>query len=133
MSVLVVDTVHGRAPVYQRILVGAGGSPSGLRAAEVAAWLAERVGASLTAALVGSGAAERSVEEVLGTRWPQIDVVRLSGSPAVELCKLAESGRYDLVVVGNRGMSGPRRFLGSVPDRVSHRAATNVLIVHSLD
>ena len=36
-----------------------------------------------------------------------------------------------LIVVGNRGMhSGLRRFvLGSVPDKVSHHARCNVLIV----
>jgi nucleotide-binding universal stress UspA family protein len=32
-------------------------------------------------------------------------------------------------VVGNRGMAGPRRVLGSVPNKVSHAARCNVLIV----
>jgi nucleotide-binding universal stress UspA family protein len=133
ISVLVVDTVHGRRPGYERILVGAGGSPSGVRAVEVAAELAERISATLTAAVVGTGPAEREAAGQLERRWPELDVRLMPGSPAAELCKLSESGRYDLLVVGNRGMGGPRRFLGSVPDKVSHRARTNVLIVHSLD
>jgi len=51
------------------------------------------------------------------------------GSPSAVLSELAESGRYDLLVVGSRGMAGARRLLGSVPDRVSHLARTSVLIV----
>ena len=57
----------------------------------------------------------------------------MPGAPAAELCNLAESDGYDLLVVGNRGMSGARRILGSVPDKVSRRAQTNVLIVHTVD
>ena len=34
-----------------------------------------------------------------------------------------------IIVVGNRGMAGARRVLGSVPNRVSHRARCGVLIV----
>ena len=64
---------------------------------------------------------------------PGTDIRALEGSPPEELCKLAESDGYDLLVVGNRGMSGARRILGSVPDKVSRRAQTNVLIVHTVD
>jgi nucleotide-binding universal stress UspA family protein len=35
------------------------------------------------------------------------------------------------IVVGNRGMRGGRRVLGSVPDDVSHKADWNVLIVET--
>ena len=133
ISVLVVDTVHGRLPRYERILVGVGDGPSGFHAAEAAGSLADRLGAELTAVVVGSGAAEREAAARAEARWPGLDVRLVTGSPTAELCNLAESGRYDLLVVGNRGTAGARRFLGSVPDRVSHRARTNVLIVHSLD
>jgi nucleotide-binding universal stress UspA family protein len=34
-----------------------------------------------------------------------------------------------MIVVGNRGMTGARRALGSVPNRVSHKAPCDVLIV----
>jgi nucleotide-binding universal stress UspA family protein len=37
----------------------------------------------------------------------------------------------DLVVVGNRGMSGMKRFvLGSVPNKISHHCPCSLLIVN---
>jgi nucleotide-binding universal stress UspA family protein len=54
------------------------------------------------------------------------------GEPAEALVDLAEKLNADLVVVGNRGMSGVKRFvLGSVPNRVSHRCPCSVLIVNT--
>ena len=54
------------------------------------------------------------------------------GEPADVLVELAEKLDADLVVVGNRGMSGMKRFvLGSVPNRVSHHCPCSVLIVHT--
>ncbi len=50
------------------------------------------------------------------------------GSPADVLCDVAENVRADLIVVGNRGMQGGRRVLGSVPNSVSHRAPCSLLI-----
>jgi nucleotide-binding universal stress UspA family protein len=44
--------------------------------------------------------------------------------------KVASAASADLVVVGNRGMSGMRRFvLGSVPNKVAHHCPTSLLIV----
>ncbi len=52
------------------------------------------------------------------------------GDPADALIKVAESNDADLVVVGNRGMSGVKRYvLGSVPNRVSHHCPCSLLIV----
>jgi nucleotide-binding universal stress UspA family protein len=52
------------------------------------------------------------------------------GEPASALIELAEKLNADLVVVGNRGMSGVKRFvLGSVPNKVSHHCPCSVLIV----
>ena len=54
------------------------------------------------------------------------------GEPAEALIELAEKLQADLVVVGNRGMSGMKRFvLGSVPNRVAHRCPCSVLIVNT--
>jgi nucleotide-binding universal stress UspA family protein len=50
------------------------------------------------------------------------------GSPAEVLCDMAAHIGADLLVVGNRGMQGGRRFLGSVPNTVSHHAPCSVLI-----
>ncbi|MFI5046358.1 MAG: universal stress protein [Acidimicrobiia bacterium] len=51
------------------------------------------------------------------------------GAPAEVLCDMAAHLQADLIVVGNRGMQGGRRFLGSVPNTVSHHAPCSVLIV----
>jgi nucleotide-binding universal stress UspA family protein len=54
----------------------------------------------------------------------------VDGVPADALIRVAEEVEADLIVVGNRGMSGARRFvLGSVPNKVSHHCPTNLLIV----
>ena len=77
--------------------------------------------------------AERTCAEVvLRAREAGLDAVAhaVAGAPADVLIQVAEDVDADLVVVGNRGMSGARRFvLGSVPNRVSHHCPTSLLIV----
>jgi nucleotide-binding universal stress UspA family protein len=52
------------------------------------------------------------------------------GDPAESLLEVNESVSSDLLVVGNRGMTGVRRFvLGSVPNRLSHHCTSSLLIV----
>jgi nucleotide-binding universal stress UspA family protein len=51
------------------------------------------------------------------------------GEPAEVLMSIAEGEGAQIIVVGNRGMAGARRMLGSVPNRVSHHASCCVLIV----
>jgi nucleotide-binding universal stress UspA family protein len=54
----------------------------------------------------------------------------MPGKAADVLIKLAELVEADLIVVGNRGMAGARRFvLGSVPNKVAHHCPTSVLVV----
>jgi nucleotide-binding universal stress UspA family protein len=54
------------------------------------------------------------------------------GDPSDAILDVAEEQNADLVVVGNKGMTGTKRFmLGSVPNRVSHHAPCSVLIVHT--
>jgi len=52
-----------------------------------------------------------------------------SGDPAQALITVAEDQGAEMIVVGNRGMSGAKRMLGSVPNSVSHHAKCGVLIV----
>jgi nucleotide-binding universal stress UspA family protein len=51
------------------------------------------------------------------------------GEPAEALVRIAEEQGAQMIIVGNRGMTGARRVLGSVPNRVSHHACCDVLIV----
>ncbi|MDX6606511.1 MAG: hypothetical protein QOD14_1051 [Solirubrobacterales bacterium] len=52
------------------------------------------------------------------------------GEPADAILDVAEENDADLVMVGNKGMTGARRFLlGSVPNKISHHAPCDVWIV----
>ena len=53
------------------------------------------------------------------------------GDPADALLNVAKDVGASTIVVGNRGMRGGRRVLGSVPNTVSHKASCNVLIVQT--
>lgn len=56
----------------------------------------------------------------------------VGGDPADALLSLCEEVEADLLVIGNRGMHGARRFLlGSVSSRCAHHAVCSVLIVQT--
>jgi nucleotide-binding universal stress UspA family protein len=62
----------------------------------------------------------------------KVDVVThpLEGDPADAILDVAEEIDADLVLVGNKGMTGARRFLlGSVPNKISHHSPCDVWIV----
>jgi nucleotide-binding universal stress UspA family protein len=53
-----------------------------------------------------------------------------AGNPAEEIINAAAEGRFDVILVGVRGMGAVRRFLiGSVTDRVVRHATVPVLVV----
>jgi nucleotide-binding universal stress UspA family protein len=61
------------------------------------------------------------------------DVYVWPGDAASAIIDVATTARADLIVVGSRGMSGAARFLlGSVPNKVSHHAPCNVMIVRTV-
>jgi nucleotide-binding universal stress UspA family protein len=54
------------------------------------------------------------------------------GDPADAILDVAEEQGADLIVVGNKGMTGAKRFLlGSVPNKISHHAPCSVLIIRT--
>jgi nucleotide-binding universal stress UspA family protein len=54
------------------------------------------------------------------------------GDPADAIIDVAEERQADLIVVGNKGMTGAKRFLlGAVPNKISHHAPCSVLIVRT--
>ena len=64
-----------------------------------------------------------------------VDVERFArqGDPADAILDVAEERGSDLIVVGNKGMTGAKRFLlGSVPNKVSHHAPCSVLIIRTV-
>src|SRR3954451_4343076 len=72
----------------------------------------------------------KELAERMGVR--EVTVHAREGDPADAILDVAEERSSDLIVVGNKGMSGAKRFLlGSVPNKVSHHAPCSVLIVRT--
>lgn len=60
----------------------------------------------------------------------EVETFARQGDPADAIVDVAEEQKADLIMVGNRGMTGKQRFvLGSVPNEISHTAPCSVLIV----
>ena len=66
------------------------------------------------------------------TRGVDAQVHACNEDPADALIRIAEENQADVILVGNKGMTGSRRFLlGSVPNKVSHHAPCSVFIVRT--
>jgi nucleotide-binding universal stress UspA family protein len=78
---------------------------------------------------------EAVLEEAAGTVHAlgvAVERYARKGDPAEAILEVADQQKADLIVVGNKGMRGARRFLlGSVPDKISHHAGCSVMIVHT--
>jgi nucleotide-binding universal stress UspA family protein len=140
--------------MFQRILVGTDGSGTAGAAVAHAAELAKIGGSELIVVSAfkqpedvpppfgtpeGHHTAEigkailHDVEKRYGGDVKLRTVLR-EGSPVDAIIDVASDENADVIVVGNRGMAGAKRFvLGSVPNAVSHHAPCHVLIVHTTD
>lgn len=136
--------------MFEKIMVGTDGSDSATRAVARAVEIARLDGAELIVvhahpdpnigyALADDASPEidraqtivRDIENKHAADIAVRTIVR-EGEAAGVLLDVAEEEKVDLIVVGNKGMTGTRRFLqGSVPNRVSHHATCDVLIVHT--
>ena len=121
--------------MYERILVGTDGSKTAAKAVDRAVTVASAAGATLTifsAAPPDKGdavvAAEKARHDGSGVA---IDVKVRDADAVAALIDEAREGGYDLLVMGNKGMTGLSRFFnpGSVPNRVSHHLPCSLLIV----
>jgi nucleotide-binding universal stress UspA family protein len=146
--------------MYKQIVVGTDGSTGANAAVETALELARLTGATLhivhahklssayhLAAAVEVGVVPNIVEsnEAILEESKRICAAAVAeagrvgvhaeghseaGDAADALTRVATDTKADLIVVGNRGMSGARRFvLGSVPNKVSHHCPASLLIV----
>jgi nucleotide-binding universal stress UspA family protein len=62
----------------------------------------------------------------------EVETHAREGDPADAILDVAEEQHADLIVVGNKGMTGAKRFLlGSVPNKVSHHAPCSVMIIRT--
>lgn len=107
------------------VMTGVDGSPESLAALAVAEELAARFHSEH---LVVTATGGKGVElEAIRALVP--DVIPDPGRPAEALSDLSQE--VDLLVVGSRGLHG-LKAIGSVSERVAHRAACSVLIVRNL-
>lgn len=75
---------------------------------------------------------ERASNDAHGVGVAEVQTFARQGDAADAILDVAEEQRTDLIVVGNKGMTGAKRFLlGSVPNKVSHHAPCSVLIVRT--
>jgi len=146
--------------VFTRIVVGTDGSETAAEAVRQAVDLAKLSGATLSIVSAYEPVSRRRLEgeqqdlpaDVQHEIGPREDVnlvldaasaaARKEGldvqihpveaDPADAILNVAEETGADLIVVGNKGMTGARRFLlGSVPNNVSHHAPCSVIIVRT--
>src|SRR3954451_20481936 len=144
--------------MYQSIVVGTDGSETASEAVRRAAQLAGEWGAQLhvvsahhpaqAKVAVGSASVPEAADwapdpdfkvdavldkalELAKTGGVEPKLHAPKGDPADALMKVAEVEGADLIVVGNRGMTGARRLLGSVPNKVTHHASCSVLVVNT--
>lgn len=88
--------------------------------------------AKVWAPLPDAGAQATLSEAAAAVRLADVPVHThaLERDPADALLEVAEQVGAGMIVVGSRGMHGARRLvLGSVPNKVSHHARCNVMIV----
>jgi nucleotide-binding universal stress UspA family protein len=146
--------------MFASIVVGTDGSDTAKTAVRYAIDLARELGARLQIVSAYEPVSDQRLREELvrqprDMHWtvsPREDVLVLleearedaklagveaetfarQGDAADAILDVAEEQRSDLIVVGNRGMTGAKRFLlGSVPNKVSHHAPCSVLIVRT--
>lgn len=122
-SVFIARPQWGERWYPHRIVVGLDGSWPSLSAFAVAAELSERLGSALKV-VTGTGG---KIVDTGGAWSARVDAWE-PGHPVVVL--LDQSIHADLLVIGSRGLHGVRA-LGSVSERVAHRADCSVLVVHS--
>ncbi|MCR4488025.1 universal stress protein [Micrococcus luteus] len=142
------------------ILVGTDGSPTAARAVREAGRLAAGLGARLLILTAIPSTAQQTISErahdmpaprswrspgrqeaetvlaeaarSLDGSGVEVETVAQEGDPAEALLSVAERRGVDLIVVGNKGMTGVQRFLlGSVPNKVAHHAPCSVHIVRT--
>jgi nucleotide-binding universal stress UspA family protein len=147
--------------VFRSIVVGTDGSDTATQAVRQAIELASSVGARIELVsayepVSDARLREESIvvprdlhwminprEDVLATleaaageiraAGVEVEVFARQGDPADAILDVAEERGSDLIVVGNKGMTGAKRFLlGSVPNKVSHHAPCSVLIIRTV-
>jgi nucleotide-binding universal stress UspA family protein len=133
--------------MFGSIVVGTDGSDTAKEAVRQAVELARLLGAELLLVSAYDAPADSqwmvSARDDVATLLAQaeqtahdagvaVQTFPRQGDPADAILDVAEERDADLIVVGNKGMTGAKRFLlGTVPNRVSHHAPCSVLIIRT--
>ena len=121
--------------MYRSILVGSDGSATAAKAVDRAVELAKTTGAELTILTAGRGKDGEKVARAEADRHADsgvtIHTATSDANPVSAFLDECETGGFDLIVMGNKGMTGARRLLGSVPNKVSHHLSCSFLIVRT--
>ena len=124
--------------VYRRIVVGTDGSPTATEAVRKAFDLGMMFEIHVTVVyvagdeLIGSIVLERAAAGK--PDWVPYSTRIVRGKPADELIGAAEEEDGDLMIVGNKGLVGTRRYLmSSVPLELAHRAPRDLLVAKTVD
>ncbi len=125
------DEVHS---TWATVALGTDGSDTAIEACRKGLSLADDLGA--TATLVTAAKSRVEGDQALATTRAALGRDDLAGEVIIADNDLgaavAQAGAaYDLLVMGNKGMSGIRRLLGSVPNTVTHRVPTDLLLVNT--
>ena len=131
--------VSDRAPQdgrYTHVLLATDGSKTADRAARKAYDLAESLEAQVTMVFVGHPATgELVTADTVATYAGSVstEVLIVSGDPTREILDVAGRVDADLIVIGNKGMTGARRFFtASIPGRISEQADRDVLVCRTV-
>jgi nucleotide-binding universal stress UspA family protein len=95
-------------------------------AAEVPLWARNPSREDVIALLAGAA------EEARAVGVGEVETYARLGDAADAILDVAEEQSTDMIVVGDKGLTGATRFLlGSVPTKISHHAPCSVLIVRT--
>jgi nucleotide-binding universal stress UspA family protein/nitrite reductase/ring-hydroxylating ferredoxin subunit len=137
-DVLLVATppAPDEASPFHRILIATDGSATADRAARRGFDLAETLQASVTIVFVGHPkTGELITQDTVATFAGSVptDVDLREGDPAEQILAAADAADAELVIVGNKGMTGAKGFLlGSVPADVAEGSTRDLLIVRTV-
>src|SRR5205085_4422409 len=149
-----------RRSMFKSIVLGTDGSDTATQAVRQAVGLASAIGAKVQLVSAYEPVSEQRLKEerkeapedlqwAIGPREEvdatleaaaalarevsvPVELYARQGDPADAILDVAEEQGADLIVVGNKGMTGAKRFLlGSVPNKISHHAPCSVLIIRT--
>jgi nucleotide-binding universal stress UspA family protein len=119
--------------MIDKVLVGTDGSSTAQVAVERAVAVARSAKARLTILSVGPDGERVAKEAAARHEGSGLDIEAkgLPGEAASVLVEEAEKGGYDLLVTGNKGLTGIRRLspVGRVPNKVAHHLPCSLLVV----